>query len=330
VPDNGKSILITGANGFVGSRLCRRFLDKGYQVVAGVRKSADLKLLEGLEVEYRFGDVTAPDSLAGMVRGVDFVVHNAGIVKAKKQDTYFAVNERGTRNLLEAAVRHNPNVRKVIYISSVAVAGPSPEGRPLKETDPPNPITTYGRSKLAGEKVALSFADRLNVAAVRPPGVYGPGDREIYTLFKTVYRRIKPLIGNLQRRLQLVHVDDLTLGISKAVESRTKSGSIFFIAENKSYTITEMIEMLQEGCGKKGIPLVLPAPVFRLIAAVSEFSFRLVGATPMLTREKTRELNASWEMDVTRAREVLGFESQIPFADGARQTFEWYKAEGWL
>ncbi|MCP4685006.1 MAG: SDR family NAD(P)-dependent oxidoreductase [bacterium] len=327
---NEKSILITGANGFVGSRLCRRFLDQGYRVVAGVRPTADLKLLDDLKIEYRHGDVTQPETLPDMVRGVDYIVHNAGIVKAKKQDTYFAVNERGTRSLCEAVVEHNPDVQKTVFISSVAVAGPSTEGRPLKETDPPNPITTYGRSKLAGEQVALSFADRLPVAVIRPPGVYGPGDKEIFAIFQAVYRHIRPLIGDVNRRMQLVHVDDLTLGVSKAVAASIDSGDIFFIAEGSSYTLTDMIGMLESGCGKKGIPLVLPAPLFRLIAAVSEFSFRLVGATPMLTREKSRELNASWEVDVSRAREILGYESQIPFAEGARQTFDWYKKEGWL
>jgi len=330
VSDVEKSILITGANGFVGSRLCRRFLELGYRVIAGVRQSADLKLLGDLEIEYRHGDVTQPESLPDMVRSVDYVVHNAGIVKAKKQDTYFAVNERGTRNLFEAIAEHNPNIQRVIFISSVAAAGPSADGHPLKESDPPNPITTYGHSKLAGERVALSYADRFNVVAIRPPGVYGPGDKEILAMFKAVYRRIKPLIGDIRRHLQLVHVDDLTLGVSKAVEASADSGGVFFIAEDRSYTLTDMIALLEKGCGKKGIPLVLPAPLFRLVAAVSEFSFKLVGATPMLTREKTRELNASWEMDVTRAREILGFESQIPFAEGARQTFDWYKTEGWL
>jgi nucleoside-diphosphate-sugar epimerase len=330
VSQSRPSVLITGANGFVGSRLCRRLLRSQYHVIAGVRKSADRSRLEGIDPEYRYGDTTQPETLPDMVDGVDYVIHNAGVIKAKDKAAYFRVNVQGTQNLFEVIAQHNPEIKRVIYISSVAAAGPSHPGHPVSETDEPHPITTYARSKLAGEKAALSFADKFEVVSIRPPAVYGPGDREIFTLFKAVYRRIKPLIGDLQRRLQLVHVDDLCEGIFKALTAPVRSGSVYFIAEKDSYTAGEMISTLEKCSGRKGLPLLLPAPLFRVIAAVSEFSFRLVGATPMLTREKTRELNASWEMDVSRAREELGFESRITLEEGARQTFEWYLAEGWL
>jgi nucleoside-diphosphate-sugar epimerase len=91
-----------------------------------------------------------------------------------------------------------------------------------------------------------------------------------------------------------------------------------------------MIRILAEASGRWTIPLYLPAPLFRVVATMSEYLFKALGAAPLLTREKARELNAWWEMDLGRARDDLGFESKIPFEQGVRHTFEWYIAEGWL
>ena len=328
--DTRESVLVTGANGFVGSRLCAHLLQKGYHVIAQVRRTSDLSLLKDLKVEYRYGDITTPETLPDMVRDVDFIIHNAGVIKARRRETFFAVNEQGTQDLLDAVVAHNPTVKRVVHISSVAAAGPSTPGCPVKETDQPHPITTYGESKLAGERVALSFADRLPVVVVRPPGVYGPGDRGIYSMFQAVWLHLKPLIGDSSRKLQLVHVDDLCGGIAKALKATVKSGGVYFIAEKDAYRYGELINIMVAAGGRWAVPLYLPSPLFRAIATISEFSFKAVGATPLLTREKTRELNASWEIDTSRAKAELGFESTIRFADGARQTFEWYIRNGWL
>ena len=92
----------------------------------------------------------------------------------------------------------------------------------------------------------------------------------------------------------------------------------------------EMIALLAKGCDRRGIPLFIPSPVFKLIAACSELVFKVVGAAPMLTRDKTRELLASWEMSTERAKNEIGYESQIPFERGAKETYDWYVKEGWL
>jgi len=328
--DQQPSILITGANGFVGSRLCRLFLEKGYHVVAGVRRRADLTLLDNLEVEYRYGDVTRPESLPAMVTGVDYVIHNAGIVKAKKAARFFEVNERGAQTLAETVLRHNANVKKLLYVSSLAALGPSDGTTPVSEADPPHPVTTYGRSKLAGEQAVLSFADRLHVIAVRPSGVYGPGDREMFSIFDSINKGIRPLAGDLSRAIQLIHVDDLCRAVQMAIEGPTVSGEAYLIAENRVYTMREMIDTFAAAVGKRGIPLRLPGGLFRVIAFFSEWAFRIVGATPMLTREKAGELLASWAVSTARARETFGFESQIPLDRGTKETAAWYRREGWL
>lgn len=323
-------ILITGANGFIGSRLCRTFLDRGFDVYAGVRRRSNLSLLKGLEVAFRFGDVTLPDSLPEMVAGVEYIIHNAGLVKARDEETFFSVNEQGTRNLFEAAATNTSGLKKIVYMSSLAVAGPSVKGRPVQESDPPNPITGYGRSKLAGEQVALSYSGQLPVVSIRPPGVYGPGDREIFTLFQLVYRRLKPFIGDASRQIQLVHVDDLCRGIFLAATTPSDSGRIYFIAERRAYTMSDMMLILEKSSGRKSVTLHIPALLFRAIAALSEFTLRMIGVTPMLTREKCRELLASWTIDTSLAKRELKFESQISFAEGALRTYEWYRQEGWL
>lgn len=329
---NGKpSILITGANGFVGTRLCHLLLKEGFAVVAGVRKSSNLSSLESLNIEYRYGDVTLPESLPAMVAGVEYIVHNAGITKARDKDDFHRINEQGTMALFEAAAKHNQALKKIVYISSQAAAGPSSvNGRPVTEEDKPHPITTYGRSKLGGEQAALGFADRLPVVSIRPPGVYGPGDREIFGFFEAVHKGIRPLFGNTKRRLQLVHVDDLARGIFLALTKETSPGSVYFIAEGRSYSMAELIEMLQKVCGRKGFPLKLPAPLFRTLAVVSEVACKLLRITPMLTREKAAELLDWWEISLDKAHNDLGYESRIPFAQGAKDTYDWYLRMGWL
>ena len=324
-----QSVLITGANGFVGSRLCRKLLNDGYHVIAGIRENCNRELLAGLDLEFRYGDVTCRETLPPMIKDVDYVINNAGIVKAKNPDLFFKVNHFGAQNIAEASLQ-NKSLKKFILISSLAAVGPSIKGKPLTESCTPYPLTAYGHSKLAGEEAVLALKDRINLAIIRPPGVYGPGDKEMMAFFQIINFYIKPYLGDLQRRLQLVHVDDLCLGISKALQPDTESGSIYFIAEAKSYGYKELIKYIQQAVNKKGIPLYIPGALLKVITSLSSSVMKAFGIPPMFTVEKAKEILGNWEVSTEKAKKELGFESEISFEKGSAETAKWYFNEGWL
>jgi len=330
MPDRVKEkVLITGANGFVGSHLCRRLSEDGYHVVAGIRDGCDGSLISELNLEYRFGDVTEPNTLPEMVKGIDYIIHNAGVVKAAKKERFFEVNQIGTRNLLEAVSKYG-GPKKFVFISSTAAVGPSDGKQPLVEDDAPHPITTYGHSKLAGEQEVKKLSETINSIIIRPPAVYGPGDKETLIFFQMLNNRVKPYLGNPRRRIQLVHADDLSRGIAMALKAKTKSGSEYFIAESVSYSYYSLVRHLRQAVGRTSIPFYLPGWMLKSTAKISQAAVKAFGGAPMFTVEKANELLADWEVSVEKAARDFGFKSKISFPDGARETFYWYRDEGWL
>ena len=326
---NKKNLLITGANGFIGSRVCSLLADAGYRIRITSRESSDLTLLEGIPYTKVIADITRPESLPAAVRDIDYIVHLAGLIKADSKEDYFRVNEQGTLNLLNAVKNHNLKLKRFVLISSVAASGPA-SGIPRKEDDPPQPITAYGRSKLAGENCRVAFDNLFPIVVLRPPAVYGPGDKAIFTLFDVVNKGFKPYMGGGHNRVQMIYVDDLARAILAGLESDRAAGETFFTAESESHTVRELLDIIGDLLDKKGIGINIPRWLLFTIAFCSESFFRLIGKTPMFSREKARELTADWELDVSRASERIGFEAKYDFRTGAALTIDWYRKKGWL
>ena len=324
-------VFLTGANGFVGSHLVRALLERGHRVRALIRPQADRSRVRDLPVEWITGDLHDRDALRQGCAGVRWVIHAAAKVKAPDLAAYRHANAAGTANLLQAALQSPSGLERFVYLSSMAAGGPATNGHPRMETDPDAPQTPYGVSKREGEILLQEQADRLPFTIIRAPAVYGPGDTEILGFFQAVGWHLKPVFRKPPARISLVHVSDLVEGILLATESPSAAGETFYIAESEQYDMAALEDLIQASLETWAVPVWIPKPLLMSIAAACEWAGKVGGFTPKLNRDKARDfLQAEWTCSVAKAEKLLGFKSRIPFARGARQTVEWYRAKGWL
>jgi len=326
-----KKILVTGATGFIGSHLTELLLRKKYSVSCLARDPANLRWISGMDVDVKVGDCLKPETLADAVQQASVVIHAAGVTKARRAREYYDVNHIGTRNLLEACARHNPGIEKFILISSLAAAGPSQDGKPVKDSDPPQPVSDYGRSKLLAETAALACKEKFPVVILRPSAVYGPRDRDMYELFRWAGRGITLEISGRERFLNFCYVGDLVNAIVLAMEQQTASGSTYFVAEDRPYSWSEFRQALLTSGGVKARTIKIPYAAAYLIGLASEAGSLFMSRPALTNRQKVLEASQTyWICDLAKSEKELGFKAAHSLRQGLDITWRWYRVNYWL
>ena len=323
--------LVTGSTGFIGSHLTEHLLKKDYSVRCLIRKSSNTGWLNGLSVEFVYGDLFDKQALDDAVSGVDYVFHAAGLTKAKTKQEYFRANVTGTRNILDSLLRQNNAIKRFVLTSSQTAVGPSDGKTPITEERTPQPITTYGKSKWEAEKECLKVAGSLPITIVRPPAVYGPRDKDIFEFFNTMSKGLQPMVGFKEKYLSLIHVSDSVRGIVLAAECVNTRGKTYFLSSKDVYGWKEVGEVSRSVLERKVVRLRIPETGVYIIAAFAELFAFFSSKPALLNFEKARDMVQDyWTCDSSKAKQDFGYEQEISLEEGIRTTVQWYKQHRWL
>jgi nucleoside-diphosphate-sugar epimerase len=321
--------LITGATGFIGSHLAERLAASGYDVSCLVRDTSSLKWLDSVNVKLVQGDCCDFMTLKDAVRGNDYIFHLAGLTRTNKIEEFYSVNSRGTENLIKAVFETNPKIKRFVYLSSLAAAGPSINSSPHVETGNPGPISDYGKSKLGGEKYVLKFSSTIPVSILRPSAVYGPRDRQFYLIFKMIKKKIMPYWG--KGRTSLIYVDDLIDALFLSIEKESAIGKIYHISDGIKYSNDDIIDGISSVLDTRVIKIKVPRAVLPVIGFFGERISRISGKNSLINSDKIKELKYSdWTCDIDLSRADLNFEPQVRLKEGIKWTADWYRIHKWL
>lgn len=326
-------VLITGASGFVGFHLIERALEKELEVFAAVRPSSKTSHLQFLPVKLIEADLSNPLKIKAQLEHYqfDYIIHNAGLTKARTQEEYNYVNAVLTRNLAEAATLAQIPLKKFAFISSLAALGPvNDTAEPINCNTEPHPVTAYGRSKLLAESYLSEFG-QLPLVVFRPTAVYGPRERDIFIIIRAIAKGVEPYIGKKGQKLSFIYVKDLADAVIRSLYFQQKAHTSYNLSDGRVYSRYALADIIKGYLGKRTFKFHIPAELVAAIASLLEVTYRFSRKTPALNKEKLNELNAAnWSCSIREIEKDMGFIPQYDLEKGLAETVEWYRENQWI
>lgn len=322
--------LLTGATGFFGHHVAAALLAEGWTVRAlardRVRRRTPGPWNPG--VERLSGDLSDATDLAGAAAGCDAVVHVAGVIKARTLADYREVNAASTERLVRAAQQSAPGAMFVL-VSSQAAVGPARAGQPVREQDPPRPVSWYGVSKREGE-LAVERGWRGPWIVLRPGVLFGPGDRGLLTYFEMAAAGWVPVPAR-RSRIQLGSAWQAAAAVARAASRTDLAGRAGFLCDPDPVRIGDLASQIARLPSRPARLFAVPDVLVRAAAFLETAREKATGRSRPFNADKAREMLAGdWLCDPGPMRRDLALPPPEPLPQGLRTTWDWYVQAGWI
>ncbi len=309
-----RCVAVTGATGFIGRHLVRALEDRARLRLLLRRPAPGL---EGGSVTVLRGSLESEDALGALVAGCDTVIHLAGAIRAPDRRSFERVNAVATARLARAAA--GAGVRRFLLVSSLAARLPE--------------VSAYAWSKARAEEELRRHAGKMEIVTIRPPAVYGPGDRATLEIFRGLARGRLILPANRQARFSLVFVEDLAALLAHLCETPCPSPLVLEPDDGHpgGYSWQDLASLAEPHVGRPVRLLLLPRAAGKLIASTSELIARIRGGAPLLPVDKLGEFyHSDWLCRPEGLEKIGDWRPLVNFAEGVGRTLAWYRAAGWL
>jgi nucleoside-diphosphate-sugar epimerase len=308
------AIAVTGVTGFIGGAIARHLTAAGWQVRGLVRSwsRARLRLSSLDNLDLVEGSLENFSSLRKLVEGCQVVVHCAGAVRGAQESHFNQINVDGVASLVRAT-REVADSPLFFLLSSLAAREPH--------------LSAYAASKKEGELQLAALAGTMPWIALRPPAVYGPGDRELLPLFRLMEKGIAPLAGDHRSRFSLLYIDDLSAAIQSFLGRTDGLRMVYELHDGHpgGYSWDEVFDIFSRLRAGKLLKINLPLPLLSKFARVNQIISPLMGKQPMLTPGKIRELkHLDWVCDNQVITAQTGWQPKVNLAEGLRRTMGWF------
>lgn len=307
-------VAITGANGFLGKYLIKACLKAGYEVLALVRKNADIPEFAEhpkfnlCKVDYKLIDRDL-ETLKSNHGVVDFFIHNAGKNASIHKNDYKEINTNLTGRLVEALSETGFLNGKLIYVSSYTAHGPMNVN---------HPVSHYGHSKKGAEEHIVK--SKYPTLIFRPTAIYGPGDYAFLPLFKGAKNGLYAYTKSNQK-MTLIHGEDMASAVLLDMEAKQ---GVIYVSDGDTYTHDQFVKTLSEILGKRVRKIKVPVFISKLLLGLSDIWNRIINGSPKLTLEKFEEITQDWDLHSNQELPHSKVKIKYDLRKGFEETYKYY------
>ena len=329
--NTGKNIAVTGATGFLGSHLCDRLINEGFNVSILARNPGKAKKFEGRVAKTVIGDIADKKAIVELVDGADIVIHLVSNFRTASgpPESYYHINVKGTKTVLEAS--KIAGVKRFIRCSTIGVHG-SGKSTPANEGSPFNPGDLYQKTKVESESMVRASigASAMEIVIIRPCSIYGPGDMRMLKMFKMLSKRLFFLVGPCRENFHAVYIDDLVDGFMLALKKPEAADETFIIGGESYLSLKDYISVAAEAVGAPPPWLKFPYWFFYSAAVAFETVCVPLRIEPPLHRRRVRFYKNNRAFSIEKVKKVLGYEPKISMEEGMKKTVAWYRENGYM